>query len=389
MRVGLFLGVEPRAGGMFQYAQTILAAVAALPSDRYSITVAYDDKNWEPILAKVGLKGHPLGFCKFSALVSNVLMTLRLPVRVSQRLTRIMNPVARELYRIGCDVWIFPAQESLAYQLGLPAVSTIHDLMHRYEKTFPEVSSKFRYHIREYRFNNLCQRSRAILVDSEVGRQHVLESYQPTPEKVFVLPYVAPAYLTNTKERVDFDSHYQLPPKFFFYPAQFWRHKNHLRLIEAIGRAKSQCPDISLVLSGGAGHDYEQVVRRAEDLHLMGSIRFVGRVPDDDLSGFYRRARGLVMPTFFGPTNIPPLEAMTIGCPVLTSEIYGASEQCGDAAIYFDPRSVEEMADAMVRLWRDDELCHLLSSEGRLRATSNTQHSFNKRLESILESSST
>ena len=82
---------------------------------------------------------------------------------------------------------------------------------------------------------------------------------------------------------------------------------------------------------------------------------------------FYRRARAMVMPTFFGPTNIPPLEAFALGCPVAVSNIYGIPEQVGDAALLFDPNSVEEIADCIERLWQDDALCASLISKGHAR----------------------
>jgi glycosyltransferase involved in cell wall biosynthesis len=74
------------------------------------------------------------------------------------------------------------------------------------------------------------------------------------------------------------------------------------------------------------------------------------------------------MPTFFGPTNIPPLEAFELGCPVATSRIYGVPEQLGDAALLFDPHSIEEIHDCLVRLWMDNSLCDDLAQRGRERA---------------------
>jgi glycosyltransferase involved in cell wall biosynthesis len=76
----------------------------------------------------------------------------------------------------------------------------------------------------------------------------------------------------------------------------------------------------------------------------------------------------LVFPTFFGPTNIPPLEAFALGCPVAASRIYGMPEQLGGAALFFDPRSEEEMAECIQRLWQDDRLCQRLSSNGLRKA---------------------
>jgi glycosyltransferase involved in cell wall biosynthesis len=82
----------------------------------------------------------------------------------------------------------------------------------------------------------------------------------------------------------------------------------------------------------------------------------------------YSQAVGLVMPTFFGPTNIPILEAWMCGCPTITSDIRGVREQAGDAAILVDPRSVDAIAAAMLQLWRDPETRADLARRGTERA---------------------
>ena len=62
------------------------------------------------------------------------------------------------------------------------------------------------------------------------------------------------------------------------------------------------------------------------------------------------------MPSYFGPTNIPPLEAMALGCPVAVSNKYAMPEQVGDAGLLFDPDSPEEIAKCIKAMWLDDKL---------------------------------
>jgi len=92
----------------------------------------------------------------------------------------------------------------------------------------------------------------------------------------------------------------------------------------------------------------------------------------------------LVMPTFFGPTNIPVLEAWAFGCPVLTSDIRGVREQVGDAALLADPTSVEAIADGIHRLWTDPELGRTLSDLGRRRLAAYTPEDYLRRLIEII-----
>ncbi|WP_206021892.1 glycosyltransferase family 4 protein [Rhodoferax bucti] len=384
--IGLYLGVAPTAGGMFQYAQSVVEALSRLDATRYRITVAHGDADWAPILARLGLAGHALRHAHRGSQIADAAMALRLPVSLIRMLSPLVNPLVRELRELDCETWIFPAQESVTYQVpGVRAIGTIHDLMHRYEPHFPEVSARFRHGIREHRFRNIACCSDAVLVDSEVGRVQVVESYHVPNERIWQLPYVAPSYLLDTTPRADFDAHYGLPERFVFYPAQFWPHKNHLRLLEAISIVANAHPDIALVLSGGKQHAFEQVQAQAKALCIDSKVFFVGYVPDADLAGFYKRARALVMPTFFGPTNIPPLEALALGCPAIVSGIYGMPEQSGDAALYFNPNCAKEMAAQITRVWTDDGLAASMSLRGVERSQHQGQAQFNHRLAQIID----
>jgi glycosyltransferase involved in cell wall biosynthesis len=225
-----------------------------------------------------------------------------------------------------------------------------------------------------------------VLVDSKTGKSHVTEAYPIEPARVHVLPFVAPHYISQDTAPADFDSRYTLPSKFIFYPAQFWAHKNHVRLLKALAQALKSVPDLHLVLAGSKKNAYAEILRTIDKLDLRAHVHILGYIPDRDMSAFYRRARALVMPTFFGPTNIPPLEAMAVGCPMALSDIYAMPEQVGDAALLFDPASVAEIASAIIRLAKDDALCARLSAAGRQRTTEWDQPQFNARFHQIVQS---
>lgn len=377
--------MQPTAGGMFQYAQCILGALSAIQaSEEMDVVVVFGDQQWAPIIEHFNLTSVKLRHWKIGNLIARILMSLFIPMNFSRLISRRMNPVVIQMARLSCDLWIFPAQDELTWQIGGQVVGTTHDLMHRYERGFPEAGNWLRYHLREYRFLNISRASDAVLVDSETGKQHVLDSYAPRPDKINVLPFIAPDYIWAKNVRLDFDSYYKLPAKFYFYPAQFWPHKNHHRLIDALAEARRTCSDMALVLSGGFNREYESVRQKVAESGLTDAVRFVGYVPDSDIARFYSRARGLVMPTFFGPTNIPPLEAMATGCPVLISEAYAMPEQCGNAALYFKPNSVAEMSERMIKLWTDDKLHGRLIARGRLRTEAWGQSQFGQRLKEII-----
>lgn len=383
-KIGVFLSGESKSGGGFQYNLAMLNAVAAFPKDEYEVVIAYVSPSWLKYIRFYKLNSIRLLPLVFA--IRRIWFKLNLPHLQGERITKKLWPmVARKLIKEKSDLWIFPCRDELSFQAKIPALTTIHDLMHRYEQRFPEVSENGEYERRERHYSRICMFSKAILVDSEVGRQQVHESYGMPLERIYVLPFVPYPNILNVKDLNDFDSKYNLPKKFVFYPAQFWMHKNHGRLIKAIYILKKEFPNIYLTLVGSKRNGYGRARNLVNKLNLEENVKFLGFVPNEDIPSFYRRARVMIMPTFFGPTNIPPLEAFALGCPTATSNVYGMPEQVGNAALLFNPESVEEIANSIRLLWTNDELCKKLIKNGKKRSKEWGQTQFRKKLIEIIE----
>jgi len=212
-------------------------------------------------------------------------------------------------------------------------------------------------------------------------------------DQVKVLPFLPACYLMpeiSEDERTRVRNLHQLPERYLFYPAQFWPHKNHKRIVQALGLLKDRGVRIDVVFCGShqgkiRSKVFREVMTLASRAGIEKNVHYKGYVPDHDMSGLYTEAAGLVMPTFFGPTNIPVLEAWAVGCPVLTSDIRGIREQVDDAGILADPRSVESIAEGIHRLWTDEYRAADLARRGRERLAAYTQGDYRRRLIDILE----
>lgn len=307
------------------------------------------------------------------------------------------NPRLGQWFRAnGVDLMLYPVPMSIAFESGVPYIFTVHDLQHRLQPEFPEVGAEREWRAREYLFRNGTREALLIVGDSEVGREDVVAcygSYGVSADKVVALPFLPAEYLPRTLEpgRVAAARiHYGLPERYFFYPAQFWPHKNHTRLIESLARLKGEYGIwATLALCGSHANwireaTFQDVMALAVKLDVADQVRYLGFVPDHDMASLYGGARALLMPTFFGPTNIPILEAWSLGCPVMTSDIRGVRDQAGDAALLIDPLSVEAMAAGMARLWQDEAYRESLIRLGRARLSQWTADDFAVRLGEIL-----
>lgn len=385
-KIGILLTSEG-GGGTFQYTQAMLDAVLALPQSRYKVVAAISRDLWT---GRIGESAEMLRIddSGWNRALNRAWHTSKLPVSLWRKTAARLDSNVRALVSAACDLWICPNHERYAFRAPVPTLGTVHDLMHRYESRFAEVSENGEYDAREFHFRETCRWARGVAVDSEHGAGQLVESYGIERSKVYVLPYIAPSYIHAPADAgVDTAiERYDLPDKYFFYPAQFYTHKNHSTLLSALARLRDTHPDVRLVLVGATERNgYAEVLQQVTDLGLANNVRFIGYVPDEHMPALYRRARALVMPTYFGPTNIPQLEAFALGCPVATSRIYGIPAQVGDAALLFNPASAGEIHATLLRLWTDDALCADLAERGRQHAIEWGRPQFRERVHEIVE----
>ena len=384
--IGIFLSTRSVDGGMFQYSKFVVEALNSLSKNgTINLKVAYLHRDWSSILGDEFDSVCKLKFGLWGMAWSMLLLGLMVPGDISRKYLSRLNPLYYQLKNLQCDVWVYPAQDLFSYQMPFKCLSTIHDLMHRYERHFPELGGGLRYYLREHRFRNLALHSSGILVDADIGKRHVVDAYNIDIEKIHTLPFLPQTELKTSKEENEkVLEKLSIPLNYIFYPAQFWPHKNHQALLNASASVVNKCKDFNLVLTGSFANEYSNLVRYSEEIGLGSRVHFVGHVSDIELSVLYRNATAMVMPTFSGPTNIPPLDANQYGCPVAVSNNYGMPEQLGDAAIYFDPLSVDDIANAVVMLWNDKSLRGALCSAGYVRSSDWTASDFARSLSAIL-----
>ncbi len=141
-------------------------------------------------------------------------------------------------------------------------------------------------------------------------------------------------------------------------------HKNLPRLIRAFQKISLQT-DCKLVIAG-----YQDAARQAElgqmadEKGLKDRVMFLGHMPSSDLPPLYGGAEIFVFPSLYEGFGLPPLEALSYGVPVAVSNRSSLPEVVGDAGVYFDPESVQEMADQMMVLLKDQDLRLQLREKG-------------------------
>lgn len=378
-KVALILTSEPQDGGEHQYA--LLAAGCLLEKSGGDIELMAFCGNsfWRGWCRKMGVRdgGYPL----LTVSVKEMELNYRMPHLAGLYYTYITS-FGKKIRKEKIDI-LFSTREGIFitnYKVKL--IVPVHDLMHRYEPDFPEVCQAFDK--REIYMKCLSKYADCLLVDSKLGKRQFEESYIKRPGRklrIISLPYIVPDYIWKTEEK-----YIDVPDKYIFYPAQFWKHKNHLNLIKAIKLLRESVPDIFLVLAGSEKNYCEEIKAYIAENKLEPCVKILGFVSDENMIYLYKHAVGMVMPSYFGPTNIPPLEAMALGCPVAVSDKYAMPEQVGKAGLLFNPDSPEEIAECIKKMWLDEELREKMKELGYKRIQRWTRREFCEKLYKIIKS---
>jgi len=285
-------------------------------------------------------------------------------------------------------VWFVSAQ---ALQVDLPYLAIVWDLQHRLQPWFPEVSANGVWDHREAFYSRFLRRAAFVIAGTEAGSKEIQTFYQVPSDRIRLLPHPTPTFaFADTKDAKASNKKFLedagLANDYLFYPAQFWSHKNHANLLLALKHLKDQHQlDLSLALVGSDKGNQEYIKELTQELGLSSQVRFLGFVSEANLISLYQNALALTYISFFGPENLPPLEAFALGCPVVAADVAGALEQLGDAALLVDPRKPEEIAAAIKKIHRDTTIRSQLIERGRRRALKWTGKEFTKGVFAMLD----
>ena len=329
LRLAVVVDQRLQIGGGFQ--QSLNAALLASRHQLADWSVTCFSPHVETVstLAEFGVRAVHLRFGR----LHKVCMAARRTLRSARmmRWTRQLfgaNPLERALRAHGIDLVYFVAPSGFARDLErINFIVTVWDLCHRDEPEFPEVRDDREFERRERYYIDILPKAVAVFADSELGASNIVRRYAIDPNRVHVMrsspaPQTLVAYGSQATTSLDVKSEYGLDAEYIFYPAQFWAHKNHVYIVQALHLLQSKHGvRLHAIFAGGdVGGTLAHVRTVAQTLGVADRVHFAGFVPGPHMPHLYRQALALVMPTYFGPTNLPPLEALRFGTPVIYPE---------------------------------------------------------------------
>jgi glycosyltransferase involved in cell wall biosynthesis len=288
---------------------------------------------------------------------------IHVPVRSRSRTRRVLVEQAvlpRAARKARVDL-LHNVQNTAPAMPRVPQVTTILDVIY---KRHPETHAGLLAAGVALLVPLAARRSRRILTLSEAAKADIAHYLNVEPARIDVTPLgpglgddVTPVAEAKLRRRHDLGE----APIVLTVSARR-PHKNLERLLAAIALVEAN-PEPVLVAPG-----YETVFEPELRQRAGERVRFLGWVDDDELEGLYRAATCFVFPSLAEGFGLPVLEAMLRGVPVACSRIDPLEEVAGDAARYFEPTDVADMARAIESLMADGDLRTRLAEAGRERA---------------------
>ena len=302
----------------------------------------------------------------------------RKPESLARSVALGVDAPVRTLFKAhGVDA-VFENAQFFGRRLGLPAIAWIPDFQHRYLR---DLFGWSEYWKRELGFRAQVAGGRRIMLSSADAQADCHRFYPDSVGRTHVVRFAVPAQSLLQQERArEVADSYGLPLHYFCMPNQFWQHKNHALVVDALALARERGCDIVVAACGMQSDPRNPgyvpaLLARIAGQSLDRHLRLLGMIPYEDVRALMMASQALLNPSRFEGWSTTVEEARSLGVPMLLSDIRVHREQAGGQASYFDSESSASLADALQRHRAvPDDLRHAraiqatVDSEHRVRA---------------------
>ncbi len=333
--------------GLGTYTYNLIAGLAAEHKPEFMVRAIVNPRNAEPVAA----------ICERVAVVNTPIYSLGEQLEIR----RVAS---------GCDLLHVPHYNAPLLFRGCLLVS-ICDLIHIMEPAFRRTLASWLY--ARPMLNLAARKAEHVITLSEYSKVQIVERLGIAPSKVSVIYCgVGPQFRTQDHQQCAdrISQAFSIQKPYLLYVGNLKPHKNIARLLRAMTLLRERKQgDIQLLVVGDDAVWKPALVEECRRLGLQEMVKFVSFVSEDVLPVVYAGAELVIQPSTLEGFGLPVLEAMACGTPVVCSNAASLPEVGGDAAEYFDPYSVEDMAGAIERVLSSGTRQAELRQKGLLQAT--------------------
>jgi glycosyltransferase involved in cell wall biosynthesis len=276
------------------------------------------------------------------------------------------------LKKQGANVLHVPHLFWIPQGIPCPYVVTVHDLLdYLYRSNSASPAKRFAHF---YFTKRVLNRAARIFAVSKFSKADTVRLFGVPEQKIEVVYNAIDDRFrqghATSADKLMIAERYQVNYPFILYAGRISPHKNVVRIIEAFSLLKSELakegtlPDLKLIIIGDEVSRHPDLRRAVVKGRVQQDVRFLGFVPIDILRIFYDAAKVFLFPSLYEGFGLPPLEAMSHGTPVITSNTSSLPEVVGNAAVLVNPENVFEIQRAILRVLLDQPLREKLKARG-------------------------
>ncbi len=278
------------------------------------------------------------------------------PLRKQIIATRTFNRIKLEKPDVVHPTYYYNSTRNLAKNIKTPVVLTVYDLIH---ERFPAQMDPYGKQVKLKQ--SALNRADAIICISESTKNDLLRYYQIPEDRISIIYPGCDFKVQNSLQEIDSLSPYIL------FVGERGSYKNFDRFAEAFSTIHLKNPDLRVRCVGGAGFTRAET-KKLSSLGVADKFTWEGYLPDEEMQAVYSKAVATIYPSLYEGFGIPILEAMSCGTAVLTSDRASMPEVARDAALYFDPYSIDSIAESIEKVL-DSELRTSMVRRGFARAS--------------------
>ena len=350
MNIAVFLKSDLHSGGGYQYESMVINLINKFHKDR-GIKFKYYGSSGN-VIENYKNTSIPIKLIQdgvFQKIHRLALGNINI-YKILKKINKEKPFIEKVLKKDGIDLVYFLSPNMLSLGLGdIPFIFTLWDLGHLDVPEFPEVSYKKLFEQKEFLHTKCLKKAYKVIVDSEYGKSNVINRYSLADKRLAVLKFLPNVETFSDTHFVNIKKKYNIKNDYIFYPAQFWPHKNHVYILKAIKILKQERGlNIDVIFSGSDKGNLKYVLKKSKEYGIEELVHYIGFASHEEMPYLYKQSLSLVMPTYLGPTNIPPLEAFFYGVPVCYSDFPYFREQTKDAAFYMDLNNPNDLVEGLI-----------------------------------------
>jgi len=279
---------------------------------------------------------------------------------------QIMMP--RIIKSIGVDLMHF-THFNVPFLFRGKFIVTIHDLiLTKYPTQRATTLGPILYKLKHWGYQTIIKsaikRSKAVIAVSKYTKQEIEEHFSVAAKKIFVTHEGVDPLLTDSQDSQKVLARYGITQPYLLYVGNVYPHKNIEGLVKAFKMVLTKKTDLQLVLVGKHDYFFQKIKDLVSDQGLEKHVKFTGFVSDEDLPHLYKKAGVYCFPSFCEGFGLPGLEALYSGIPVVASDNSCLPEILGNAAIYFNPGDIKQMAEKINYVLDHDEVAREMVQRG-------------------------